>query len=131
MGTLDLRSRIRRSIKTERVRHTRIRVDIVEYVYVLFTLIYLFEFVAKLSGLGWQKWKRNSWNIFDVVLLSGLCPVVIMRIFKIDVLINQEYAIFQAEKFFLDLVAFKLVQRIPVLHVLFKTVAYVTITEIF
>lgn len=85
----------------------------------------MFEFVVKLNGFGWNKWKRNSWNVFDCVLLCGLCPIIIIRVANLDTVVGIEYMILQAQKFFMDCVAFKLVQRVEVLHVLFKTVAYV------
>jgi hypothetical protein len=55
-------------------------------------------------------------------LLIGLIPVVSLRLFTIDEWIDKEYAIYQAQKFFLDLVVCKLIQRIHILQMLFKSI---------
>ncbi|KAI8049930.1 Ion transport protein-domain-containing protein [Syncephalis plumigaleata] len=65
--------------------------------------------IIKLYGLGFKKWRKNRWNIFDLVVISG----ALITIFA-DIVV-------QVQKLFLVAIAFKLVQQIESLQMLFKT----------
>lgn len=88
-----------------------------QYLYFVFAFIYCFEFILKITGLGYDKWKRNPWNIFDLITLCGLLPVLFILIFD-----DSNYTLFQLQKFFLDLIIFKLIQRVRILKLLLKTI---------
>jgi hypothetical protein len=96
-----------------------------EYLYMLFTVIYVCEALIKLLGLGWRKWATSRYNLFDTCLLAILLPVM----FVLLLAGNQSFSAARLEavrllqKVLLDLFILKLVQRIRILKMLFRTVA--------
>ncbi|KAI9598651.1 Ion transport protein-domain-containing protein [Syncephalis fuscata] len=78
--------------------------------------LYTLEVIIKLYGLGFKKWCKNRWNIFDLIVTMGALVTDICLAVKF-----QTDIIMQVQKLFLVAIAFKLVQRIESLQMLFKT----------
>lgn len=49
-----------------------------------FTIVFWFKTTIKLIGIGWPKWKRSKWNVFDGLILLALVPIVFIRIADLD-----------------------------------------------
>lgn len=82
--------------------------------------IYIIDVVVRLFGLGWNSFRANGWNLFDIVVAGGsFVTTLIVRFGSTDFVIQQ------LQKLFLVSIAFKLVQRTNSLNVLFKTAVYV------
>lgn len=91
-----------------------------EYFYVAFSLIYTFEAAAKFFGLGYSVWVRNPWHIFDMTVVLGLLPVNI-ALLSLGQNSEARYNLMQVQKVLLDLVGLRLIHRISILKMLFKT----------
>ncbi|KAK0201179.1 Ion transport protein-domain-containing protein [Desarmillaria ectypa] len=81
------------------------------------TFIYLIDVAVRFLGLGWQSFRANGWNIFDIISAGGSFVTTIIVQFGSSGFITQ-----QLQKLFLVSIAFKLVQRTNSLNKLFKTV---------
>lgn len=82
--------------------------------------IYLLDVVVRCIGLGWSSFRANGWNLFDVVVSLGSFITTLAVRFQDDGFVIQ-----QLQKLFLVSIAFKLVQRMNSLNMLFKTAVYV------
>lgn len=82
--------------------------------------IYLLDVVVRYIGLGWSSFRANGWNLFDVVVSLGSFITTLAVRFQDD-----GFVIEQLQKLFLVSIAFKLVQRMNSLNMLFKTAVYV------
>ncbi|KIK93928.1 hypothetical protein PAXRUDRAFT_828487 [Paxillus rubicundulus Ve08.2h10] len=81
------------------------------------TSIYVVDTTIRFYGLGWQSFRANGWNLFDVlVALGSFTTTLIVRFGSPDLGIQL------LQKLFLVSIAFKLVQRTDSLNQLFKTV---------
>ncbi|KAF8840292.1 hypothetical protein BDN67DRAFT_996862 [Paxillus ammoniavirescens] len=81
------------------------------------TSIYVVDTTIRFYGLGWQSFRANGWNLFDVlVALGSFTTTLIVRFGSSDLSIQL------LQKLFLVSIAFKLVQRTDSLNQLFKTV---------
>lgn len=80
--------------------------------------IYWTEITVKLLGLGWASFRRNLWNLFDLVAVSGSTITVIAAL-GTDV---QKMSV-EAQKLFMTAICFKLVQRSDSLNQLFTIIA--------
>ncbi|KAI0073340.1 hypothetical protein K474DRAFT_1666711 [Panus rudis PR-1116 ss-1] len=83
---------------------------------IVVTIIYLFDIVIRLYGLGWNSYSANGWNIFDIIVALGSLVTTLMV--RADA---GGFAIAQLQKLFVTSIAFKLVQRTNSLNKLFKT----------
>ena len=84
--------------------------------------MYVADIVVRFYGLGWQSFRANGWNVFDVIVATGsLLTTISVRVGASGYVINQ------LQKLFLVSIAFKLVQRMNNLNKLFKTAMYVVI----
>ncbi|KAI0247528.1 Ion transport protein-domain-containing protein [Lactifluus subvellereus] len=80
------------------------------------TVMYVADIVVRFYGLGWQSFRANGWNVFDVIVATGsLLTTISVRVGA------SGYVIDQLQKLFLVSIAFKLVQRMNNLNKLFKT----------
>ncbi|RKP08010.1 Ion transport protein-domain-containing protein [Thamnocephalis sphaerospora] len=86
-----------------------------DYIFTVLIVAYIAEVIIKLYGLGWRKWSKNRWNLFDLVVTLGAAITDFCIIFGISRL-----QMVQAQKLFLVAVALRLVQRIDSLQTLFK-----------
>lgn len=80
----------------------------------------MIDILVRFFGLGWQSFKANGWNIFDVVVAGGSFITSLVVTFG-----TTNFSIEQLQKLFLVSIAFKLVQRTNSLNTLFKTAMYV------
>jgi hypothetical protein len=86
------------------------------------TSVYVVDTTIRFYGLGWQSFRANGWNLFDVlVALGSFTTTLIVRFGSSDLGIQL------LQKLFLVSIAFKLVQRTDSLNQLFKTVTYVAL----
>ena len=88
--------------------------------FLVFLFIYLLEVCVRSFGLGCRSFRANSWNLFDLVVVSGSFITTLIVRFG-----NSGFATQQLQKLFLVSIAFKLVQRTNSLNMLFKTAVYV------
>ncbi|OBZ90459.1 Calcium-channel protein cch1 [Choanephora cucurbitarum] len=88
------------------------------YIYLGFTSIYLIEIMIKVLGLGWNSFRRNSWNLFDLVMVAGSIVTSIVTLGNSSLQVNVEF-----QKLFMTALCFKLVQRSDGLNQLFTTMA--------
>ena len=82
--------------------------------------IYLLDVSMRFFGLGWHAFRANGWNLFDLVVISGIFITTFAVRFG-----NSGLATQQLQKLFLVSIALKLVQRTKSLNMLFKTAVYV------
>ncbi|KAG6337189.1 hypothetical protein ID866_1903 [Astraeus odoratus] len=80
------------------------------------TSLYVLDIVIRLFGLGWESFRDNGWNIFDVIVAFGSFTATMIVQFG-----SANPTIEQLQKLFLVCIAFKLVQRMDSLNQLFKT----------
>ncbi|KAG0186357.1 calcium channel protein [Apophysomyces sp. BC1034] len=76
------------------------------------------EITIKILGLGWSSFRRNLWNIYDLVVVLGSAITVIATLGSHVHQINVE-----SQKLFMTALCFKLVQRSDSLNQLFTTMA--------
>eukprot|EP00158_Paraphelidium_tribonemae_P009852 Partr_v1_DN28981_c0_g1_i5_m25133 putative Calcium channel, voltage-dependent len=88
----------------------------------VFSLMYLLEFVVKISGLGVSKWRKSIWNIYDFVVLILLLPTALLRLSRRNPQMNLQYEIFQLHKLVTNLITIKLLGRVDLLRKMFKTI---------
>lgn len=88
--------------------------------FLVVTFVYVIDIVVRFYGLGWQSFKANGWNLFDVVVAGGSFITSLVVNFG-----TTDFDVQQLQKLFLVSIAFKLVQRTNSLNKLFKTAMYV------
>ncbi|KAG2223817.1 hypothetical protein INT45_001951 [Circinella minor] len=88
------------------------------YVFFGFICIYWSEIIIKLLALGWNSFRRNLWNIYDLIVVSGS---TITTIFQFGTSIQQVSV--ESQKLFMTALCFKLVQRSDSLNQLFTIIA--------
>jgi voltage-dependent calcium channel len=82
--------------------------------------MYVVDIHVRFYGLGWRSFRAKGWNIFDIIVANGgILTTISVRAGA------SGYVIDQLQKLFLVSIAFKLVQRMNSLNMLFKTVVYV------
>ncbi|KIM51695.1 hypothetical protein SCLCIDRAFT_33242 [Scleroderma citrinum Foug A] len=80
------------------------------------TSVYVLDIFIRLYGVGWESFRHNGWNIFDVIVAFGSFTATMIVQFG-----SSSSTIEQLQKLFLVCIAFKLVQRMDSLNHLFKT----------
>ncbi|KAI6144232.1 Ion transport protein-domain-containing protein [Pisolithus tinctorius] len=75
------------------------------------TSIYMLDIIVRFYGLGWESFRDNGWNIFDVIVASGSFTATIIVQFG-----SANPTIQQLQKLFLVCISFKLVQRVDSLN---------------
>ncbi|CAJ0758344.1 19752_t:CDS:10, partial [Entrophospora sp. SA101] len=83
--------------------------------FTVFIIIYIIDIVIKITGLGWNVFRSNRWNLFDLVVVTGAAVTNIL-----DLIPNSNIDAIKYRKIFLILIAFKLFQKSDVLNQLFK-----------
>jgi voltage-dependent calcium channel len=96
-----------------------------DYLFLLLTTIYTVDIAIRVTGLGWQSFSANGWNLFDIFVVAGSFSTTVPI-----VLGSRGFAIQQLQKLFLVSIAFKLVQKSNSLNQLFKTSVYVLTLEV-
>ncbi|EGN97267.1 hypothetical protein SERLA73DRAFT_110442 [Serpula lacrymans var. lacrymans S7.3] len=82
----------------------------------LITFMYVIDISVRFYGLGWNSFRANGWNIFDIAVAGGSFVTTLVVRFG-----SSSFVIQQLQKLFLVSIAFKLVQRTNSLNKLFKT----------
>ncbi|RCH83217.1 calcium channel protein, partial [Rhizopus stolonifer] len=88
------------------------------YIYLTFISIYWIEIMVKVLGLGWKSFRRNTWNLFDLIMVIGSAVTAIITLGYPNLQVNVEF-----QKLFMTALCFKLVQRSDGLNQLFTTMA--------
>jgi hypothetical protein len=81
----------------------------------------LAETVLRISGVGYKKWAKNSWNIYGAIVLAGLFPVTFVRLCNLDAYFGIEDTLAKTQVVLLDAMVLRLIELVPLLHVFFKT----------
>ncbi|CAG8454328.1 2140_t:CDS:10 [Diversispora eburnea] len=88
----------------------------------LFIMIYITELFIKLFGFGWNVFKSNRWNVFDIVIVFGALITTTSEMFH---LFNSEIEIVpRIQKAFLLMITFKLFQKSDTMNQLFKNMIF-------
>ncbi|RCI07266.1 calcium channel protein [Rhizopus stolonifer] len=87
-----------------------------DYLYVLYTVLYIVEGIIKLLGLGLKKWIRSKWNWFDFTIASVALILMCIRFAHPDLWT------LRIERYCLLLVAFRLGEGIDFLETLYHTI---------
>lgn len=87
-------------------------------VYLTFIVIYWLEIIIKILGLGWSSFRKNLWNLYDVVMVFGGSVTTFIHYGSPGLQWNVEL-----QKLFVTALCFKLVQRSDSLNQLFTTMA--------
>ncbi|KAI9323588.1 Ion transport protein-domain-containing protein [Dichotomocladium elegans] len=88
------------------------------YVFLVFISIYWLEIGIKLVALGWGSFRRNLWNLYDIIAVSGSTVTVIASLGD-----SSHQVVVEAQKLFMTALCFKLVQRSDSLNQLFTIIA--------
>jgi voltage-dependent calcium channel len=88
------------------------------YIFLLFTIIYLFNVIIRIIGLSWKRFRRSSWDLYSVVAVGGVLVTTVMTLSKYT-----DTTFDQLHKLFLVAIAFLLIPRNNQLDQLFKTAA--------
>ena len=89
-----------------------------EYVFLVFTLILLANFMIRIVGLSWKRFRRSSWDVYSIMAVSG---TLVTSILSLSIAENR--AVDQLQKLFLVSLVFLLIPRNNQLDQLFKTAA--------
>jgi voltage-dependent calcium channel len=89
-----------------------------DYLFLAFTIIYVFNMAIRIIGLPWQRFRRSSWDLYSIVAVGGVFVTTIMTLSN-----YRNTAFDQLHKLFLVAIAFLLIPRNNQLDQLFKTAA--------
>ncbi|KAI0484781.1 Ion transport protein-domain-containing protein [Xylariaceae sp. FL0804] len=106
-----------------------------DFVFLIFTLIYLTNIAIRIVGLGWTRFRRSSWDVFSLLAVFGafgtsLYVLVHQSIMTAEAVQQNIESIIQLNKFFLVGIVLLLIPRNDALDQLFKTAA-ASLTTIF
>jgi hypothetical protein len=87
-------------------------------IFLLFTVLYLFNVVIRVVGLSWKRFRRSSWDLYSVVAVGGVLVTSLMNLSKYS---NSTFD--RLHKLFLVAIALLLIPRNNQLDQLFKTAA--------
>ncbi|KAH8919447.1 hypothetical protein BT69DRAFT_1246450 [Atractiella rhizophila] len=90
--------------------------DKLDFVFLFLTIIYAIDIFVRLNGLGWTSYRKNGWNLYDILVVTGSFATTFPVILR-----TADQAAIQLQKLFLVSIAFKLVQKNNSLNQLFKT----------
>ena len=93
--------------------------DVRNYIFIVFTLVYIASIVIRIVGLTWRRFRRSSWDLYSILAVTG---TVITTIMDFAHKMNDP-ASRQLHKFFLVSIALLLIPRNNQLDQLFKTAA--------
>ena len=82
----------------------------------IFIVLFLIDIMLKYNGYGVRKFKKSLWNSFDLVVILGALLTSVL-----DFSINNRLVDI-GKRVFILLISFKLVQRLELLTLLFKTI---------
>lgn len=88
------------------------------YTFLACTLFYAANIIVRIIGLSWARFRRSSWDVFSIVVVSGTLVTTILLLTRFD---SQVYI--QLHKLFLVSIVLLLIPRNDALDQLFKTAA--------
>lgn len=88
------------------------------YTFLACTLFYTANIIVRIVGLSWARFRRSSWDVFSIVVVSGTLVTTGLLMTRFD---NQAYI--QLHKLFLVSIVLLLIPRNDALDQLFKTAA--------
>lgn len=88
------------------------------YAFLGLSMIYVFNIVIRLVGLGAYNFVRSLWDIYDLVIVTGVIATTITMLAQVE-----SNTFIQFQKLFLVAIAFNLIPRNDALDQLFKTAA--------
>jgi len=91
---------------------------ILDYIFLVFTLIYIANVVIRLVGLTWKRFRRSSWDLYSIVAVGGTFITTVAALSKAN---DRIYT--RVHKLFLVSIALLLIPRNNQLDQLFKTAA--------
>ena len=89
-----------------------------DYIFLGFTVVYIFNIFIRIAGLSWSRFRSSSWDMFSLVAVTGSFISSFMRVADPD-----SSPIQQLHKLFLVAVVLLLIPRNDQLDQLFKTAA--------
>lgn len=89
-----------------------------DYIFLLFTVIYLANVAVRVIGLGWARFRRSSWDLFSMLAVTGTFGTSILYLAD-----NDHEVVLQLHKSFLVAIVLLLIPRNDELDQLFKTAA--------
>jgi voltage-dependent calcium channel len=89
-----------------------------EWIFLVITLILLFNVIIRVVGLSWHRFRRSTWDLYSVVAVSGCLVTSIMRVSTRDM-----REIDMLHKLFMVSLVFLLIPRNNQLDQLLKTAA--------
>jgi len=89
-----------------------------DYIFLLFTVVYLLNVIIRIIGLSWTRFRRSSWDLYSVVAVGGVLVTTLMTLSRYS---NSTFD--RLHKLFLVAIAFLLIPRNNQLDQLFKTAA--------
>jgi len=93
---------------------TRVR----DFLFLLFTLIYIANILVRIFGLGWTRFRKSSWDLFSLVAVTGALATSVLFLTN-----TMQDTYIQLHKFFLVALVLLLIPRNDALDQLFKTAA--------
>lgn len=89
-----------------------------DFIFLVFTLVYIANIVIRIVGLGWRRFRRSSWDVYSLISVFGTFVTTVLLNTKTD---NQTFI--QLHKYFLVSILLLLIPRNDALDQLFKTAA--------
>ncbi|KAK4212828.1 Ion transport protein-domain-containing protein [Rhypophila decipiens] len=89
-----------------------------DILFLIFTVIYITNIIVRIVGLGWNRFRKSSWDVFSLVAVIGTLATSIL--FLINTTVDTYN---QLHKFFLVAIVLLLIPRNDALDQLFKTAA--------
>lgn len=89
-----------------------------DYIFLLFTLIFIANVVIRIIGLSWQRFRRSSWDVFSIFAVTGTFITTILLLTNFN-----ERVFVTLHKLCLVSIALLLIPRNNQLDQLFKTAA--------
>ncbi|KAK0628154.1 Ion transport protein-domain-containing protein [Bombardia bombarda] len=89
-----------------------------DVLFLIFTLIYISNIIVRIVGLGWNRFRKSSWDMFALVAVTGTLATSILFLSN-----TTQITYIQLHKFFLVAIVLLLIPRNDALDQLFKTAA--------
>ncbi|KAF2447604.1 calcium-channel protein CCH1 [Karstenula rhodostoma CBS 690.94] len=89
-----------------------------DYIFLLFTIVFIANVVIRIIGLSWHRFRKSSWDVFSIFAVSGTFVTSILRLTN-----SSERVFAQLHKLGLVSIALLLIPRNNQLDQLFKTAA--------
>lgn len=90
----------------------------VDLIFLAFTMVYIVNIIIRISGMGWARFRRSSWDLFSIFSVFGTLISTLLSLARPD---NTIFA--RIQKLFLVSIALLLIPRNNQLDQLFKTAA--------